>query len=54
MTSIDPSAESIKIATNHSSNDPLTATIKYRQGTIEDIVASGTKFDAVCSLEVFN
>eukprot|EP00598_Pedospumella_elongata_P007023 CAMPEP_0184972640 /NCGR_PEP_ID=MMETSP1098-20130426/4602_1 /TAXON_ID=89044 /ORGANISM="Spumella elongata, Strain CCAP 955/1" /LENGTH=171 /DNA_ID=CAMNT_0027494977 /DNA_START=355 /DNA_END=867 /DNA_ORIENTATION=- len=52
MTSIDPAPENIKVASSHSRNDPLTATINYKQSTIEEILASGQKFDVVCALEV--
>jgi ubiquinone biosynthesis O-methyltransferase len=52
VTAIDPSAQNIEVASNHSANDPLTAAIQYRQSTIEEIVKSGDKFDVVCSLEV--
>ena len=34
MTSIDPAPENIKVASSHSRNDPLTATINYKQSTI--------------------
>lgn len=34
MTSIDPSPENIRVASAHSKNDPLTATINYKQSTI--------------------
>lgn len=52
VVSIDPAEKSISIAQLHSSIDPLTSTIEYRNCTIEDIVESGQKFDVVCSLEV--
>lgn len=34
MTSIDPSPENIHVASSHSKNDPLTATINYKQSTV--------------------
>jgi ubiquinone biosynthesis O-methyltransferase len=34
VTSIDPSAENIRVASQHSKLDPLTATINYKQTTI--------------------
>jgi ubiquinone biosynthesis O-methyltransferase len=52
VTAIDPSKENITVASEHSSVDPLTATITYRQTTIEDVCAAGEKFDAVTCLEV--
>jgi ubiquinone biosynthesis O-methyltransferase len=52
VTAIDPSARKISVALEHSRSDPLTSTIKYQCATVEQIVASGQKFDVVCSLEV--
>eukprot|EP00428_Durinskia_dybowskii_P062502 CAMPEP_0170382206 /NCGR_PEP_ID=MMETSP0117_2-20130122/14820_1 /TAXON_ID=400756 /ORGANISM="Durinskia baltica, Strain CSIRO CS-38" /LENGTH=293 /DNA_ID=CAMNT_0010637831 /DNA_START=57 /DNA_END=938 /DNA_ORIENTATION=+ len=52
MTSIDPSPENIQVASTHSKLDPITANIDYRQSTIEEVLASGEKFDVVCALEV--
>mmetsp|Transcript_30070 Transcript_30070/g.28738 ORF Transcript_30070/g.28738 Transcript_30070/m.28738 type:complete len:308 (-) Transcript_30070:369-1292(-) len=52
VTSVDPSAMNIAIASNHSSVDPLTSSINYKQTTVEEIALSGREFDAVCSLEV--
>jgi len=52
VTGIDPAAESIRVATQHSRGDLLTANIVYKHSTIEEMEASGQKFDVVCSLEV--
>lgn len=52
VTAIDPSPENIHVARKHSSRDPLTSTIDYRVNTIEEIVETNMKFDAVCALEV--
>ena len=52
MTSIDPSSESITVATTHAQHDPLTSTINFQNTTVEEIAKSGEKFDVVCSLEV--
>lgn len=52
VTSIDPSAMNIAIASKHSSVDPLTSTISYKQTTVEEMALTGQKFDVVCSLEV--
>jgi 2-polyprenyl-6-hydroxyphenyl methylase/3-demethylubiquinone-9 3-methyltransferase len=34
VTSIDPSPENIKVASKHSSKDPITSKIRYKQTTI--------------------
>ncbi len=56
MTSIDPAPENIKVASSHSRNDPLTATINYKQSTIgkTDFLSTDghiffqISFEAVC------
>jgi len=52
VTAIDPSSENIAIAKAHSSHDKATASIQYEQSTIEEVAASGRRFDAICALEV--
>ena len=52
MTSIDPSDVNIAVASRHSSTDPLTSNIEYKQTTVEELARAGRKFDVVCSLEV--
>lgn len=52
VTAIDPSPENIAVATAHAKQDPNTSKINFEANTIEKVVASGRKFDAVCSLEV--
>ena len=52
VTSVDPSSDNIAVAARHSSNDPSTSSIRYRNTTVEEIAKSGEQFDAVCSLEV--
>lgn len=52
MTSIDPSDVNIGVASRHSSTDPLTSNIEYKQTTVEELARTGRKFDVVCSLEV--
>ncbi len=52
MTSIDPSAENIEVASWHSKLDPATKDINYQNTTVEAMAQSDKKFDVVCSLEV--
>lgn len=54
VTGIDPSSESIAVATRHSKKDSATSTITYRRTTIEELAERGEMFDVVCSLEVRN
>lgn len=57
---IDASEANIRIATAHSSQDPLFnasssvahKTLAYRHATSHDLVEEGKQFDLVCSLEV--
>ena len=49
---MDPTPEAIRAASTHAAVDPLTATIDYRNTTVEELVAAGELFDVVCSLEV--
>jgi 2-polyprenyl-6-hydroxyphenyl methylase/3-demethylubiquinone-9 3-methyltransferase len=52
VTSIDPSSVNIGIASLHSSKDPITSKITYKQTTVEEMALTDQKFDVVCSLEV--
>lgn len=40
VTAIDPSAENIKVASYHSSFDPLTKSINYKQSTIGYLITN--------------
>lgn len=50
VTAIDAGAEAIGVASSHAAQSGLD--IDFRQMTAEDLVASGSTFDAVVSLEV--
>ncbi len=50
VTGVDPSADVIAAAKAHAADSGLT--IDYRASTVEEIVASGDRFDIVTALEV--
>jgi 2-polyprenyl-6-hydroxyphenyl methylase/3-demethylubiquinone-9 3-methyltransferase len=50
VTGIDPAVENIEAAKQHAAAQGLT--IDYRAVRVEDLVAEGRTFDAVCCLEV--
>jgi 2-polyprenyl-6-hydroxyphenyl methylase/3-demethylubiquinone-9 3-methyltransferase len=47
---VDPAGESIAVARNHA--DECGARVRYRAGTLEEIVAEGQTFDVVSMMEV--
>src|SRR3546814_19355546 len=50
VTGIDAGAEGIAVARRHAEQGGLT--IDYRRQTIEDLAATGARFDAVLALEI--
>ena len=53
MTGVDPTRESIEVASAHVARDPeLSERVKYECKTVEDIVAEGRSFSVVVASEV--